>query len=54
MKMPTLFDGVQRKFRRNPLSLSGGVTPQECEDLCDETFEPGTEEYAECLADCED
>jgi len=52
MKAPQIIAGVVRKHRRDPLIRGDGISAQECEELCAEEFEPGTEEYGTCVEEC--
>ena len=54
MKMPTLIEGIVRKNRRDLLTRATGILAQQCEEACAEELDPGTDEYAECVAECEE
>ena len=54
MKMPAPIEGVVRKNRRDLLPGATGILAQQCEEACAEEFEPGTDEYEECVAECEE
>lgn len=53
MKCPINITGRKRKNRSDWL-VKGGILAQQCEDACEEIFHPGTEEYEDCVAECEE
>lgn len=65
MKLPSPLSGICRGHRwERPASMTkrlgttphaqDGITPQQewCEDVCQETYDVGSEEHEECLAFC--